>query len=554
MSAVLLTAPDRPAPAEAFGLKAWGLWLLTQKGLAVPTAWAVLPGVHPPWPGDTLVSVRSSPRVSSPGGFPTLLWVGLTRAGVPALARRVGAAAAWRAWLGHLVQWQQVVAGRPGHAEAVRSRDALARGRTWHHLEPAALEALADALEPTLAAPVPPVEQQQARALEHVTASGCAAVVQWMVHADGQGACGAGAANSRHPSLGTPGPVGGFLASFPGPVLMRGERTPAPLRGTSHRGVTLEGASAAAWAALSAGMAALERALGVPAEVEFALEDGALWWLQVRPARLEPRAALRSAVDRVAEGALTREDALVGLASLHAEGLLQWRVQPGPTEVPLARGVVACTGAVGGLAVFNAAEALELRARGGAPILIRPECNPEDRAGLAACEGVFASRGGTTSHAAVMSRALQKPCVVGGHALMVDTREGTATAPDGRTLRTHDPVTLDAHQGALFAGDLPRLPAPAIPELATVLGWATERWTQQDARVPLVVLDRGPQSAALAAMLGIPCVQNAPEAWHAPPGLPAVLPPPAGLRVACEPADALAWLLALAGTPGAPAR
>ena len=187
-------------------------------------------------------------------------------------------------------------------------------------------------------------------------------------------------------------------------------------------------------------------------DIEFTIQDGKLWMLQTRSGKRTTKAALKIAVDLVAEGLITPEEAV------HAHRRRRARPAPAPDHrsrtpsgTSLATGLPASPGAASGEIVFDADEAEALKAQGREVILVRVETSPEDIHGMHAAAGILTTRGGMTSHAAVVARGMGRPCVCGAGALRIDAKAGTMTVA-GQTLRKGDVITIDGGKGEVLKG------------------------------------------------------------------------------------------------------
>ena len=244
----------------------------------------------------------------------------------------------------------------------------------------------------------------------------------------------------------------------------------------------------------------LERHYRDVQDLEFTIERGKLYMLQTRTAKRTAAAAVKIAVDLVAEGLITKEEALGRIEPAHVDQLLRDQFDPnaraGATRIT--KGLNASPGAAVGRAVFDADMAVEWVANGERVVLVRVETSPDDFHGMAVAQGILTARGGATSHAAVVARQIGKPCVAGCHELVVDYATGSASA-NGVTFAEGDWISVDGSTGEVFVGALPTVSArfEDQPELQTILGWADgvrrmEVWTNADK----------PEEAALARSYG----------------------------------------------------
>ncbi len=244
----------------------------------------------------------------------------------------------------------------------------------------------------------------------------------------------------------------------------------------------------------------LERHYRDVQDLEFTIERGKLYMLQTRSAKRTAAAAVKIVTDLVAEGLITKTEALTRIEPAHVDQLLRDQFDPGARSgaTRIAKGLNASPGAAVGRAVFDADTAVEWVGRGERVVLVRIETSPDDFHGMAVAQGILTARGGATSHAAVVARQIGKPCVAGCHELSVDYRTTSASANDV-TFKEGDWISLDGATGEVFVGALPTVSArfEDQPELQTVLGWADEVrrmqvWTNADK----------PEEAALARSYG----------------------------------------------------
>jgi pyruvate,orthophosphate dikinase len=448
--------------------------------------------------GDPLlVSVRSGARISMKGMMDTILNLGLNDQSVEKLAAVAGDEHfALDSYRRLLQMFGDVVAGV--HAslfEDVLTRAKLARRAASDvDLDAAALGELVAQFKAVFRSsagedfPQDP-RQQLDRAVEAVFRSwntpravayrrreqvsddlGTAVNVQQMVFGNFGPDSGTGVAFSRNPSTGVAEPYGEFLANAQGEDVVAGVRTAGPL--TDLRDHNRE-----AYERLVEVMATLERHYGDMQDMEFTIERGHLYMLQTRSGKRDPRAALRIAVDMVSEGVVDRAQALRQIDANQLEHVLRPTVGARDDHPLLATGLPACAGAAVGIAVFDAATAQKRADDGESVILVRAETSAEDVAGMARAAGVVTSRGGMTSHAAVVVRGWGTPCVVGAEALDIDAearefRVGAHVVREGETLT----VAVDDDQGRVLLGAADLVPPPpeALEGLRTVFGWADE--------------------------------------------------------------------------------
>jgi pyruvate, orthophosphate dikinase len=444
-------------------------------------------------PEPLLVSVRSGAPISMPGMMDTVLNLGLSREAAIALAVRSGDTR----FVADLVarfhaMYSEIVLGALDERDAV---DALVAatdpaedaGEVYDRVWSAAEAALADELGETV--PATPDDQLR-HAVEAVFRSwntrrartyrehhgiahdmGTAVVVQSMVFGNLDDASGSGVVFTRNPVTGEPGLYGEYLAHSQGEDVVAGTRTPDPVAQALPGPLLAE---------LTESCAELETRHGDVLDVEFTVEHGVLWFLQVRSAKRTPEAAVRIAADLLHDGTATPARAL----SLVTGDQLRAAARPGFDDDALAAaraegrvlltGIGACPGQVCGELVLDPDRAKERADVGVAVILARSVTSPADLHGMIAAQGIVTSTGGSTSHAAVVARALGTACVVGAGTLEIDAAARTARAGE-RTLAEGDPVSLDGASGELVAGALPiTTPAAANEAMDAILGAAAD--------------------------------------------------------------------------------
>ena len=307
---------------------------------------------------------------------------------------------------------------------------------------------------------------------------GTAAVVQAMVFGNRGAGSATGVMTTRNPSTGEAAPYGEFMLQAQGEDIVSGLHTPAPLTERARLDLGAEAASMERtlpkeWGDLREAADRLEAHFRTPQEIEFTVEDGALMLLQTRDAKLTDRAALRVAVEMAQEGRIERREAVARCGEEMLAPLLVLRARPSASDRPWTRGLPASPGAAVGELVFTSKAAEASSARGRTPILLRPETDPRDVHGMAAAGAIVTTRGGMTSHAAVVARAMGKPCVTAATSLRLDQANEIASAA-GVALRAGDTVTVDGGTGMVFAGKVPLEEPVPSGHLATILQWREE--------------------------------------------------------------------------------
>ena len=224
-------------------------------------------------------------------------------------------------------------------------------------------------------------------------------------------------------------------------------------------------------AQLKSALKKIERRCKSIQEVTFTVENGKLWLLQTKPAKISARVELKTLVDMVGEGLLTKKEAVLRVDPLMLDQFLHPTLDPTETHEIFVTGLAASPGAVSGQVVFDAAEAQQLKTRNRPCILVRSETSPEDVQGMHAAEGVLTARGGLLSHAAVIARGMGKTCVVGASGLRIDYEAGTMTAL-GVVVKKGETITIDGSTGRVFRGRIATQKPVLSGDFATILKWA----------------------------------------------------------------------------------
>jgi pyruvate,orthophosphate dikinase len=285
-----------------------------------------------------------------------------------------------------------------------------------------------------------------------------------------------GVAFTRNPSTGDNALYGEFLVNAQGEDVVAGIRTPqniteaARTAAQSHE-PSLEAAMPEAFAAFRTICDTLERHYRDMQDLEFTIERGKLWMLQARSGKRTGKAALKIAVDMANEGLIDRNEAVLRIDPTALDQLLHPTIDPAAKRDRIATGLPASPGAASGEIVFSSDEAEALKAQRKKVILVRVETSPEDIHGMHAAEGILTTRGGMTSHAAVVARGMGKPCVSGAGGVRVDYQAGTLTA-GGRVLRKGDIITIDGSTGDILAGAIEMRQPEMSGDFATLMGWA----------------------------------------------------------------------------------
>jgi pyruvate,orthophosphate dikinase len=455
-----------------------------------------------------LVSVRSGGAVSMPGMMETVLNLGLNDATVEGLAARSkNPRFAWDAYRRFLQMYGDVVLNVPASSfEALlTSKRLIAQVDTDSELSESALRSLAAEYKALVRSvtgsdfPMDPAAQMWG-AIEAVWRSwtlkkavdyrkvngipddlGTGVNIVAMVFGNMGDDSGTGVAFTRDPSTGERKFYGEFLINAQGEDVVAGIRTPLHIDEMAKR---LPGA----YSELLAVQERLERHYCDMQDLEFTVERGTLFLLQTRTGKRTSAAAVRIACDMVEEGLIDSATAVQRVNASQLDQLLHPVIDPGARATPLVTGLPASPGAASGVAVFDPDVAEARAAQGEAVILVREETTPEDFHGMVASRAILTTRGGMTSHAAVVARGMGKCAVVGARDIHVDAEKREFRA-NGTVVNEGDWITLDGASGRVFIGDLPTVPsevvrvtqgqlaaarAPVYQAFSRVLGWADE--------------------------------------------------------------------------------
>jgi pyruvate,orthophosphate dikinase len=441
-----------------------------------------------------LVSVRSGSPVSMPGMMDTVLNLGLNDRVVEGLADLTGdrrfAYDTYRRFIqlfGKIVlgvdedEFAKLLDGEKKRRGAVQDSD----------LDADSMVRVASAYEDLLRREGKPLPQDPAKQLElaivavfrswngkraieyrkqyRITpdlARGTAVTVVTMIFGNLGNDSATGVLFTRDPSTGSPGLYGDYLTKAQGEDVVAGIRTPRPIAELGREMPEV-------YADLERMSRKLESHYREPQDIEFTIERTKLFLLQTRAAKMGPMGAVRAAVDMVHEGVISKQEAILRIPPEQLEQLLHPRVDPRSRVGSVAVGVPAAPGAASGKVVFDADTAVDWTKKGEKVILVREETKPEDVHGFFAAQGVLTSRGGKTSHAAVVARGMGKPCIVGCSSLSI--------YPQSRLLRVKeitivqgDTVTIDGSTGNVYLGNVPLLQPELKDEVFELLTWADE--------------------------------------------------------------------------------
>jgi pyruvate, orthophosphate dikinase len=450
-----------------------------------------------------LVSVRSGGRASMPGMMDTVLNLGLNDQTVEALAEMSGDRRfAYDSYRRFITMYSDVVLGfEHHHFEDILdtfkdgqgySLDTDLTADDWVDLVGKYKEAVAH--ETGKEFPQDPHDQlwgaigavfsswMNARAvtyrrLHDIPESwGTAVNVQAMVFGNMGDTSATGVAFTRNPSTGESKLYGEFLINAQGEDVVAGIRTPQDITEDARQESgsdkpSMENAMPDAFNELTRIYTLLEKHYRDMQDMEFTVERGKLWMLQTRGGKRTARAALRIAVELANEGLISKKDAVSRIDPASLDQLLHPTIDPSAKRDVIATGLPASPGAAAGEIVFSSDEAAKLQADGRKVILVRIETSPEDIHGMHAAEGILTTRGGMTSHAAVVARGMGKPCVSGCGTIRVDYGRGTMSI-GGRTFKAGDVITIDGSLGQVLAGRMPMIEPELSGEFGTLMGWA----------------------------------------------------------------------------------
>ncbi|OQX31714.1 MAG: pyruvate, phosphate dikinase [Candidatus Sedimenticola endophacoides] len=465
-----------------------------------------------------LVSVRSGSAMSMPGMMDTILNLGLNRETLPGLiAQSNNERFAYDAYRRFIQLFGKVALGVADEAfdrefegikERVGAKEDIALSA--RDLREAAQRFL-EVIEHETGSPFPDDPYQQLeiaikavfnswmgrRAVDyrrefHITpamANGTAVNIVTMVFGNLGDDSATGVGFTRYPDTGENRMFGEYLTNAQGEDVVAGIRTPRPIDALADE-------MPGQYRELVELRNRLERHYKEVQDFEFTIERGRLYCLQTRNGKMNATALVRTSVEMEREGLISREQALLRIQPQLLEQLLFPRLDPDATATPLARGLPASPGAAVGRAVFDADRAELEGHTGNQVILVREETKPEDIHGFFAAQGILTSRGGKTSHAAVVARGMGKPCVAGAEGIRVDVQMRKAFVGDA-TISEGDLITIDGTTGDVYLGEVAMKAAEFSSDLDTLLTWA-----DQVARLRVMANADTPGDAAKAAGFG----------------------------------------------------
>ncbi|NEI67956.1 pyruvate, phosphate dikinase [Rhizobium lusitanum] len=457
--------------------------------------------------GDTerplLVSVRSGGRASMPGMMDTVLNLGLNDATVQALGHDAGDARfAWDSYRRFIQMYADVVMGLDNEVFEEILEDEKARfghefdtdltAVEWQHvvsiyktvIEEELGEAFPQEPEVQLWGAVGAVfsSWMNARAVTYrqlhniPEAWGTAVNIQAMVFGNLGNSSATGVAFTRNPSTGEKELYGEFLVNAQGEDVVAGIRTPQSITevariASGYDKPSMEKLMPEAFAEFKGICAQLEAHYRDVQDLEFTIERGKLWMLQTRNGKRTTKAAMKIAVDMVDEGLITEDEAVSRIDPTTLDQLLHPTIDPRVRREVIGSGLPASPGAATGEIVFTAEEAIVAEEEGRKAILVRIETSPEDIHGMHAAEAILTTRGGMTSHAAVVARGMGIPCVVGAGTMRIDMRNEKLIGI-GITLTKGDIVTIDGSTGQVLKGEVPMIQPELSGDFGRIMAWA----------------------------------------------------------------------------------
>lgn len=429
-----------------------------------------------------LVSVRSGAKFSMPGMMDTVLNIGLSDRSVKGLAEQAGDERfAWDSYRRLIQMFGKTVLGVDGELfeEALEAAKAAKKVHVDTDLEAADLKKLVTKFKKIVKTeagrdfPQDPREQMDL-AIEAVFNSwntdraklyrrqeripgdlGTAVNVCSMVFGNLGPDSGTGVAFTRDPASGHQGVYGDYLQNAQGEDVVAGIRNTVPL-------AELESIDKKSYDQLMQIMETLENHYKDLCDIEFTIERGQLWMLQTRVGKRTAGAAFRIATQLVDQGLIDEAEALQRVSGAQLAQLMFPRFDEDAKVQQVGRGIAASPGAAVGKAVFDSYTAVKWSRSGEKVILVRRETNPDDLDGMIAAEGILTSRGGKTSHAAVVARGMGKTCVCGAEELEVDTKRRRMTVPGGHVVEEGDVISIDGSSGKVYLGEVPVVPSPVV--------------------------------------------------------------------------------------------
>jgi pyruvate,orthophosphate dikinase len=465
-----------------------------------------------------LVSVRSGSALSMPGMMDTILNLGLNKRTLQGVIKQTNNERfGYDAYRRFIQLFGKVALGVPDEKfdevfDAIKAREGVGAdvGLTSAHLKEIS-ELFLDVVKENTGKPFPEDVYEQLnvaikavfrswmgkRAVDYrrefnITpemANGTAVNVVTMVFGNMGDDSATGVGFTRNPGTGENVMYGEYLVNAQGEDVVAGIRTPKPVHEMANEMPAL-------YSQLVELRNKLEAHYKEVQDYEYTIEKGTLYCLQTRNGKMNAQALVRTSVEMVNEGLITREHAVLRVDPEVLDQLLHPRLDPDYAAEPVAQGLPASPGAASGKVIFDADRAELVGRTGEHVILVREETKPEDIHGFFASQGILTSRGGKTSHAAVVARGMGKPCVAGAEGIEVDTRKRQARV-GSLLLHEGDTITVDGGNGNVYLGQIPTVPPEFSHELKTLLQWADEF-----ARLKVMTNVDTPEAAARAVDYG----------------------------------------------------
>lgn len=444
-----------------------------------------------------LVSVRSGAAISMPGMMDTILNLGLNEITVDALAKKTNNPRfAWDSYRRFIQLFGKVVFGvndkkfdevlEEAKGKQGTEQDSELSEQSLRHI----VAQYKEICQKHTGKPFPSNPDDQLllaikavfnswmgeraivyREKNHVTkdiADGTAVNVVAMAFGNMGNDCATGVVFTRNPGDGTNKIFGDYLVNAQGEDVVAGVRTPKPVDGMRDE-------MPKSYDLLLKTCKKLEQHYKEPQDIEFTVEQGKFYLLQTRSAKMNAAAMIKTSVDMVKEKLVTKERAILRLQPDQLEQLLHKTIDYGKAKEHkmVVKGIAASPGAASGVAVFDVKRAVAMGENGAKVILVREETKPEDVPAFFASVGILTSRGGKTSHAAVVARGMGKPCIVGCSDMKINSDAKQATVKDV-TIREGDQITIDGSQGDVYLGDVPTIEPQITDNFKTILEWANK--------------------------------------------------------------------------------
>ncbi len=451
--------------------------------------------------GDTnnplLVSIRSGSVNSMPGMLDTILNVGLNDETVVGLAKKSGERFAYDSYCRFIMMYSNVVLQLDHHLfqDVIDSEQQNNGAKSLAELEINVLKQIVNDFKHIVHDKTgkhfpQSVEDQLLNSVNAVFASwkndravsyrkihnipedlGTAVNVQAMVFGNLNNNSATGVIFTRNPSTGEKKCFGEFLINAQGEDVVSGVYTPTPIDGEKEN--TMEKLMPSVYQELKSVCDKLERHYKDMQDIEFTVQDGKLWILQTRSGKRTAEATVRIIVDMVNEGVITKEEGILRIDPKTFDSLLHPVLDVKSDQKVIGKGLPASPGVASGYVVFSASEAEKAAEQGKKVILVRSETSPEDINGMNAASGIITARGGMTSHAAVVTRGMGKPCICSVSGLCIDKNESYLSIGDIR-INKEKPLTINGGTGEVMLGILPTTSPELSPEFRTILNWIDE--------------------------------------------------------------------------------